>query len=127
MTVTIDAEDFVARLQALAARPGRHVAALAGPPGAGKSTLAEMAVERLGAACAILPMDGFHYDDSLLNARGWRPRKGAPHTFDVGGLAATLARLRAGDEDAVAVPVFDRAIEIARAGARLIDRENRAC
>ncbi|MFN3614441.1 MAG: nucleoside/nucleotide kinase family protein, partial [Rubrimonas sp.] len=39
------------------------------------------------------------------------------------GLAATLARLRAGDEDAVAVPVFDRAIEIARAGARLIDRE----
>ncbi|PKQ08524.1 MAG: nucleoside/nucleotide kinase family protein, partial [Alphaproteobacteria bacterium HGW-Alphaproteobacteria-10] len=32
----------------------------------------------------------------------------------------TLARLRARDEAAVAVPVFDRSIEIARAGARLI-------
>ncbi len=51
---------------------------------------------------------------------GRRPRKGAPDTFDVGGLAHTLARLRARDEAAVAVPVFDRSIEIARAGARLI-------
>ena len=65
-------------------------------------------------------MDGFHFDDIVLNARGHRPRKGAPHTFDVDGLAATLARLAADDGREVAVPVFDRSIEIARAGARII-------
>jgi pantothenate kinase len=36
-----------------------------------------------------------------------------------------LLRLRARDEAAVAVPVFDRDLEIARAGARLIPREVR--
>ncbi|MBL9061149.1 MAG: hypothetical protein JNL31_01195, partial [Tabrizicola sp.] len=44
-------------------------------------------------------------------------------TFDVGGLYHTLQRMRARDEAEVAVPVFDRKIEIARAGARLIPRE----
>ena len=41
-------------------------------------------------------------------------------------LPADLSRrLRAGDEDFVAVPVFDRSIEIARAGARLIPASTR--
>ena len=69
---------------------------------------------------AVLPMDGYHYDDLHLVPAGLRPRKGAPDTFDVGGLYHTLKRLRAGDEPFVAVPVFDRDIEIARAGARMI-------
>jgi pantothenate kinase len=72
-----------------------------------------------------VPMDGFHYDDEVLTARGWRSRKGAPHTFDVGGLSATLQRLKLNDEDSVAVPRFDRSIEIARAGAILIKRSDR--
>ena len=67
-------------------------------------------------------MDGYHFDDLLLNARGWRLRKGAPHTFDVGGLRAMLERLRANQEDEIAVPVLDRTLEIARAGARVIPR-----
>ncbi|UIJ70672.1 nucleoside triphosphate hydrolase [Aurantimonas sp. HBX-1] len=103
---------------------GRFVVAIAGSPGSGKSTTAEMLVDRLNAASPgiadILPMDGFHYDDLVLEARGDRPRKGAPHTFDVDGLAVMLDRLRADDGRSVAVPVFDRAIEIARAGARII-------
>ncbi|MCW4116184.1 nucleoside triphosphate hydrolase [Aurantimonas sp. MSK8Z-1] len=102
----------------------RLVVAIAGSPGSGKSTLAEWLRDRLNAEVAgraeILPMDGFHYDDAILNARGHRPRKGAPHTFDVDGLAVTLDRLRADDGREVAVPVFDRTIEIARAGARII-------
>jgi pantothenate kinase len=116
-------------LVARAAGEGRTILALAGPPGSGKSTLAEALAARLNAVeegvAAVLPMDGFHYDDLLLVPLGWRARKGAPHTFDAGGLRATLARLRARDEEAVAVPVFDRAIEIARAGARLIPRRAR--
>jgi pantothenate kinase len=107
----------------------RSVTAVAGPPGAGKSTLAEALAERLNAAeagsAAVLPMDGYHFDDAILNARGWRPRKGAPHTFDVAGYAAMLARLRENAEAEVAVPVFDRSIEIARNAARMIPREVR--
>ena len=115
----------------LAGRPvgARHVTALAGPPGAGKSTAAEALAAALNAeapgSAAVLPMDGYHYDDMVLNARGWRPRKGAPHTFDVAGFARMLARLRANDEPEVAVPVFDREIEIARNAARIIPQSVR--
>jgi pantothenate kinase len=102
----------------------RIILAIAGPPGSGKSTLAEGLAARLNAQvpglAEVLPMDGYHYDDLYLVPAGLRPRKGAPQTFDVGGLFHTLRRLRARDEAEVAVPVFDRSIEIARAGARLI-------
>ncbi len=58
----------------------------------------------------------------MLNAIGRRPYKGAPDTFDVHGLRHMLLRLKANEDDTVAVPVFDRDIEIARAGGRLIPR-----
>ena len=107
----------------------RLVAAVAGAPGSGKSTLAETLVAeietRRPGIAAILPMDGYHYDDVLLDEMGRRARKGAPDTFDVGGYRHMLQRLRADNEATVAVPVFDRAIEIARAGSRLISREAR--
>jgi pantothenate kinase len=110
--------------EARAATGGRVIIAMAGGPGSGKSTLAEKLVGKLNGRqpgiAAILPMDGYHYDDLYLVPAGLRPRKGAPQTFDVGGLYHTLKRLRARDEAEVAVPVFDRQIEIARAGARLI-------
>jgi pantothenate kinase len=120
--------DGLARLLSDRAKPGgRVICALAGAPGSGKSTLAEMLVSRLNdgqpGRAALLPMDGYHYDDLYLVPAGLRPTKGAPDTFDVGGLAQTLKRLRARDEDFVAVPVFDRDLEIARAGARLIAAE----
>lgn len=109
--------------------PRRRVVAIAGSPGSGKSTAAEQLKERLNAAVPgiadILPMDGYHYDDLVLNARGHRPRKGAPHTFDLDGFRFMLERLRADDGREVAVPVFDRAIEIARAGARIIEPASR--
>ena len=125
--ITID--ELVSRLEAAVPGEGRLMVASAGPPGSGKSTVAEAVVERLNAAtpdrAALLPMDGFHYDDLHLVPAGLRPRKGAPETFDVGGLRHTLLRLKAADEESVAVPVFDRGLEIARAGARLIRRDTR--
>jgi pantothenate kinase len=54
-----------------------------------------------------------------------RARKGAPETFDALGLLHMLDRLRRNDDDEVAVPVFDRDLEIARAGARIIPRRVR--
>ena len=56
----------------------------------------------------------------MLAARGDLARKGAPHTFDLDGFRVALERLRADDGRDVAVPVFDREIEVARAGARII-------
>lgn len=104
----------------------RIVVALAGAPGSGKSTLAETLAatlnHRVPGMAAVLPMDGFHFDDIVLNERGLRARKGAPETFDVSGLAHLLERIRQNVEPEIAVPIFDRALEIARAGARLIPR-----
>ena len=103
---------------------GRRLVALAGPPGAGKSTTARELASRLPSA-AILAMDGYHYDDGVLRARGLLPRKGAPETFDVGGLAHMMDRLRECDEDEVAVPVFDRDIEVSRGSAFVIPKDVR--
>jgi pantothenate kinase len=105
-------------------KASRSITAIAGPPGAGKSTLADQLAEALNAdepgSAAVFPMDGYHYDDLVLVPRGLRPRKGAPETFDVAGFAHMLGRLRKNADTEVAVPVFDRSIEIARAGARMI-------
>lgn len=102
----------------------RILVGIAGAPGSGKSTLAEQAVELLGTehhlSAGLFPMDGYHYDDAVLEAMGRRPFKGAIDTFDAHGLRHMLTRLKANEDDVVAVPVFDRAIEIARAGGRLI-------
>jgi pantothenate kinase len=107
----------------------RSLTAIAGPPGAGKSTLAEALVARLNSeaadSAAAFPMDGYHFDDRILAPRGLRPRKGAPETFDVAGFYHMLDRLKRNEEPEIAVPVFDRDLEIARAGARLIPRSVR--
>lgn len=129
-TERLDLCAFAERLAALAEqRGGRVVAALAGPPGAGKSTVAEAVALRLNAdaagACVVAPMDGFHYDDAVLAARGLLRRKGAPETFDVGGLHALLRRLRANEEAEIALPVFDRRLELSRAAARIAPQSAR--
>ncbi len=106
-----------------AGKQGRFITALAGPPGAGKSTLAEALVQALGQGARVVPMDGFHYDDAVLNARGLRSRKGAPETFDVQGFLHLMRRLRAGGE--VAIPVFDRRMELSRAAADVVTDADR--
>ena len=117
-----------------AERGRRFILGIAGPPAAGKSTLAAALRQALNggaapgsedATAAIAALDGFHYDNRVLHARGHRSRKGAPFTFDVEGYAATLGRLRAPARDAVAVPVFDRDLEIARAAAVVVEPHHR--
>ena len=90
----------------------RVLIGIAGPPGAGKSTLAQALVARLeagGVPTAHVPMDGFHLADAALDRLGLRDRKGAPETFDAAGYAALLARITGGD--AVWAPAFERTLE----------------
>jgi pantothenate kinase len=115
--------DLAGLIRARATGRGRFLTALAGPPGAGKSTLAAAVVQALGQGAKAVPMDGFHYDDAVLLAHGTRGRKGAPDTFDVQGFLHLLRRLR--DEDEVAIPLFDRDLEISRAGADIVARQDR--
>jgi pantothenate kinase len=63
-------------------------------------------------------MDGYHFDNAVLGEQQV-PLKGAPHTFDVEGLRCDLERIRQATHP-VAVPVFDRPLDLARAGGRLI-------
>ncbi|MBO6719978.1 MAG: nucleoside/nucleotide kinase family protein [Rhizobiaceae bacterium] len=103
----------------------RFIVAIAGPPGAGKSTLAARLLELLAEApAALVPMDGFHFDNTVLEARGHRARKGAPDTFDFDGLETALRRLKSGSAD-VAVPLFDREADMARAGAAIVKATDR--
>ncbi len=105
----------------------RFIVAFAGPPAAGKSTIAAQIVEDLCArgerACGI-PMDGFHYDDAVLDRLGLRARKGSPPTFDVAGFAVLLQRLKAREPD-VAIPHFDRSLELSRAAAELVSADTK--
>jgi len=83
------------RLHALLAAGGRRVLGIAGPPGAGKSTLAAQVAAALGDAGVVVPMDGFHLAQTELERLGRADRKGAPDTFDADGYVALLRRLRA--------------------------------
>ncbi|WP_242219361.1 nucleoside triphosphate hydrolase [Shinella zoogloeoides] len=105
----------------------RFLVGLAGPPAAGKSTLAEALRDGLlarGESAEILPMDGFHMDDGILAARGLLPRKGAPETFDARGFVDIVHALKQAEGE-VLVPVFDRSREIAINAARAIPQETR--
>ncbi|MEP0521165.1 MAG: nucleoside/nucleotide kinase family protein [Hyphomicrobiales bacterium] len=102
----------------------RLIVAIAGAPASGKSAVSDWLCDAFNRvhpeSAAILPMDGYHYDDAVLTAHGSLQQKGAPHTFDVGGLVSILKRLRENTEAQIAVPRFDRDLEIARAGAVII-------
>ena len=99
------------------AGPERFLLGIAGPPGAGKSTLAAALVRSVRTAAVVVPLDGFHLADAELQRRGLLGRKGAPETFDGWGYAALLERLRGRPGHVVYAPGFERDLEQPLAGA----------
>lgn len=90
---------------------GRRIIGLTGPPGAGKTTVAELLGQHLGDQAAVVPMDGFHLANAIIDGTPLRERKGAIDTFDVGGYLSLLERLRRNDEDIVYAPAYRRGLE----------------
>ncbi len=112
---------LIRRVGAVRPKARRRLIAIAGAPASGKTTLAAELAEALGARAILVPMDGFHLDNRILDARGLRPHKGAPQTFDGAGFVHMIRRLAS--EDEVVIPVFDRARDIAIAGASVVGPE----
>lgn len=128
MTLQDNAQRIAGTALERAGERPRFVIALAGPPGVGKSTLSEAllaAFDAHGEAASIVPMDGFHLDNAVLEDRGDLDRKGAPFTFDADGFAALLHRLRRPSDRDIAIPVFDRLHDLSRAGGRVIPAGHR--
>ena len=105
----------------------RYIVAIAGPPGAGKSTFAQALLlllkEKLIQA-KIISMDGFHLDNSILAERNLLDRKGAPATFDTAGFIHLINRLT-NFEDNVVIPEFDRNKDLSIAGSSIISTKDK--
>ncbi|MFE7743219.1 nucleoside/nucleotide kinase family protein [Nocardia sp. NPDC057455] len=120
---------LVRRVRERAGR-GRYLLGIAGPPGAGKSTLSAalrdaINSEASGMIAEIAPMDGFHLGNDLLRATESIARKGEPDTFDVDGYVSGLRRLRTTPVgEPVPWPTFDRSIDAPVPGGIVFDRQS---
>ncbi len=104
----VDAAGLGALIASRSAGHDRFLVGIAGAPGSGKSTVAASLAAELDAA--IVPMDGYHLPNSVLDERGVRHVKGAPHTFAADAFVAAVGALRSATQT-VSLPAFDRVID----------------
>ena len=105
----------------------RYIVAIAGPPGAGKSTFSQallLLLKEKSIQAKIISMDGFHLDNSILADRNLLDRKGAPATFDTAGFIHLMNRLT-NFEDDVVIPEFDRNKDLSIAGSSIISTKDK--
>ena len=111
----MDSPEITQAVAALRARlvPGaRTVLGIAGAPGSGKSTCAEWIRQQFEPGQAVVvPMDGFHLGNAIIDGTPLRQRKGAIDTFDAGGYLSLLRRLVRRDEPVVYAPEFRRTLD----------------
>lgn len=124
--ITLQVNALADPIHVLAERQPRVLVALVGAPASGKSTLASELARRLNlqkCSATVVPMDGFHLDNAILDARELRPRKGAPETFDAHGFISLVKRLK--DKAEVIAPAFDRTRDLSVAGAIAVSADTR--
>ena len=93
--------ELIQSARRLSAQAARTFLGVTGPPGSGKSTVAELLVAALRTDAVLISMDGFHLANDELLRLGRLDRKGAPDTFDAGGFVHLLRRLHDHDEAVV--------------------------
>ena len=104
----------------------RYLIGIVGKPGAGKSTLSAYLLEQLHSSeVTVVPMDGYHLSNAVLQALGRADRKGAPDTFDVAGFASLLQRICNEKSVDIYYPVFDRSIEESIAAQGVVTKETK--
>ncbi|MFF0343878.1 nucleoside/nucleotide kinase family protein [Kribbella sp. NPDC004875] len=111
---TLDSAAAYERAVALATRGRRQILGITGAPASGKSTYAEQLAAKLAAdghKVALVPMDGYHLAQSVLDEIGLADVKGAPQTFDGFGFVALLRRVKESPDEQIWAPRFDRSIE----------------
>ena len=120
----VDEPECITQVELLELAGGIRAAArrcligLAGPPGSGKSTLAAHLAGSLCPSPPVVPMDGFHLAQAVIDGLGLTDRKGSPETFDSWGFVSLVERLASpADDGVVYAPKFDRSIEEPIAGA----------
>ncbi len=90
----------------------RTLLGITGAPGCGKSTFAAWIQQQFAPGLAVVvPMDGFHLANAIIEGTPLRQRKGAIDTFDVGGYVSLLQRLVRRDEAVVYAPEFRRSLD----------------
>ena len=90
----------------------RTIIGIVGKPGGGKSTLSKNLLKGSDQSLvSVLPMDGFHLSNKVLQSLGRSDRKGAPDTFDVKSFAHLLERISQDQSNPIYYPIFDRSIE----------------
>lgn len=108
---------LIDRVERLLRDKHRVVIGIAGPPGVGKSFVSASLESFLDVQPLVVPMDGFHLAQKVLDGEGTGSRKGAIFTFDAWGFVALVRRLVDNVDPVVYAPTFDREIEEPVAGA----------
>ena len=92
--------------------PRRGLIGLTGPPGSGKSHLAAGLSAWLRPPAPVVPLDGFHLPQAVIDAKGLADRKGSPDTFDPQSYLKLLTEIaRPAGRGVLLAPRFDRSIE----------------